>query len=155
MEASIVRLRELSEHDLLPLVEASESEGFRFVRRVLDEWKAAENRFAGPGEALFGAFKSGQLVGLCGLMADPYAQARGVARLRNLYVLPAWRRHGIGRRLTEAVVNSAKDSFHLLRLRAGTPEAARLYESVGFATATSEPDSTHILALTQGSPFTV
>jgi GNAT superfamily N-acetyltransferase len=155
MEASIVRLREIRDHDLLPLLDASESEGFRFVRRVFNEWKTGANRFGEPGEALFGAFANGQLVGICGLMADPYAQAEGVGRLRNLYVLPAWRRHGVGRRLVEATVNSAKLSFHLLRLRAGTPSAARFYDGLGFGATASEPDSTHILTLSQEPSSTV
>jgi GNAT superfamily N-acetyltransferase len=152
MRASIVLLGELRERQLLPLLEASESEGFPFVRRLAREWQTGVNRFSGPGEALFGAFHGENLVGICGLMLDPYARTSGVARLRNLYVLPQFRGSGIGRQLTEAVISSASGAFHRLRLRAGTPEAARFYDHLAFTRCSAEPDSTHVLVLTRPQP---
>lgn len=143
MEPSIVRLRELPEGDLAPLLAASESEGFRFVRRVLDEWRSGINRFANPGEALFGAFCDGTLAGVCGLMRDPYADQDGVGRLRNLYVLPRFRGRGLGALLTRAVIAQAAKGFAVLRLRAGTEGAARLYERLGFEPTSGVPDCTH------------
>ena len=148
MQISIARITEPREHELRPLLNASEGEGFSFVRRVVCEWQTGDNRFSQPGEALFGAFVGERLVGICGLMLDPYARASGVARLRNLYVLPAYRRSGIGKQLTQAVIASATESFHVLRLRAGTPGAARLYDQMGFTRSSTEPDSTHLLFLT-------
>ena len=70
MRLAMVRLRDLPERDLLPLLEDSEREAFRFVSRVLHEWQTGDNRFAQPGEALFGAFDGDRLVGICGLMVD-------------------------------------------------------------------------------------
>ena len=143
---------ELPDRGLLLLLEASEREGFRFVRRVVEEWRRGIHRFDGPGERLLGAFvPAAGAVGLCGLMRDPYTAAPAVGRLRNLYVLPAHRRGGIGAALTRAVVDAARGAFRLLRLRAGTPEAARLYERLGFAPAPAgSPDCTHVLALDRG-----
>jgi ribosomal protein S18 acetylase RimI-like enzyme len=155
MRISIARVGELREQELRPLLNASESEGLSFVRRVAREWQTGDNRFSQPGEALFGAFDDKRLVGICGLMLDPYARVPGVARLRNLYVLPGYRRSGIGKQLTKAVIASASGSFHLLRLRAGTPDAARLYDRLGFLRSSTEPDSTHLLSLTQRHPATV
>ena len=149
MQLSIIRLETLDEGDLRPLVDASEREGFRFVRRVEREWAAGKNRFSRPGEALFGAFVGQRLVGLCGLMLDPYANQPGVARLRNLYVLPEWRGRGIGEGLTRAVMAaSSGGAFTALRLRAATAEASRLYERLGFVAVPAEPECTHRLTLT-------
>jgi ribosomal protein S18 acetylase RimI-like enzyme len=153
MGISIARVRELREHELRPLLDASESEGFHFLRRVACEWQTGDNRFSQPGEALFGAFDRERLVGICGLMLDPYARASGVARLRNLYVLPEYRRSGIGKQLTQTVIASATGSFHLLRLRAGTPEAASFYDHLGFTRSSTEPDSTHLLSLTHRQSY--
>lgn len=139
---------DLASAALAPLLAASEAEGFRFVRRVAEEWRSGVNRFDRPGERLYGGFDSaGGLAGICGLMGDPYTAEPGVGRLRNLYVLPASRRSGLGAALTRAVIAAAGGHFGRLRLRAGTPEAARLYERLGFVRAAAEPDSTHVLAL--------
>jgi GNAT superfamily N-acetyltransferase len=146
-DALISPLAELPERDVIPLLEESEREGFRFVRRVLDEWRCGANRFTGRGEVLFGAWIEETLVGLCGLMQDPYQDRPEVGRLRNLYVLPAYRSHGIGAALTRAVIDAARTSFDTLRLRAGTAGAARLYERLGFSPVAEMPDCTHLLQL--------
>lgn len=143
----VTPLADLPEHDLLPLLEESEREGFRFVRRVLEEWRSGVNRFTGRGEVLFGAWIGGTLVGLCGLMQDPYQERPEVGRLRNLFVLPAYRSHGIGAALTQTVIDAARASFDTLRLRAGTAGAARLYERLGFSPVAKVPDCTHLLQL--------
>jgi ribosomal protein S18 acetylase RimI-like enzyme len=154
MPISITRVREVREHELRPLLDASTSEGFSFVRRVAREWQTGDNRFSQAGEALFGAFDGERLVGICGLMLDPYARASGVARLRNLYVLPEYRGSGIGKQLAQAVIASATGSFHVLRLRAGTLEAAAFYDRLGFVRSGTESESTHLLSLSQRQPST-
>ncbi len=145
MSLTITQLEELSATELVALLEASEAEGFRFVRRVADEWASGANRFAGPGEALFGAALEGRLVGICGLMRDPYTDRPGIGRMRNLYVLPESRGHGIGARLTRAVISAAAGSFDLLRLRTSGPQASRLYERLGFQPVSGEDGCTHRL----------
>ena len=89
----------------------------------------------------------GHVVGLCGLNVDPYTAEGRVGRVRHLYVMEASRRHGIGRRLVAEVIAAARDSFDRLRLRTANPEAARLYEGLGFAPCAGEADCTHALDL--------
>ena len=60
---------------------------------------------------------------------------RDVAEVRRMYVLPAARRRGIGRRLLAALEQVAlKFGYRTLRLETGArqPEAIALYESHGF-----------------------
>jgi ribosomal protein S18 acetylase RimI-like enzyme len=142
-----VELLELPDDQVHPLLAASEAEGFRFVRRVVTEWEAGANRFEGRGEALLGCFQEGRLVGLCGLMRDPYQSGASVGRVRNLYVLPAFRGRGIGAMLTREAIERARKTFRVLRLRAATPEAAALYERLGFAPTGDLEDCTHVLYL--------
>jgi GNAT superfamily N-acetyltransferase len=129
------------------LVVASEAEGFRFVRRVVNEWADGTNRFTGPGEALLASSHEGGIVAICGLMRDPYQRDATVARLRNLYVLPEFRGRGLGSALTRHVVELASSSFSVLRLRAGTPQAAVLYERLGFTPVAGSEDFTHVMSL--------
>ena len=142
---SIVALDELPEELIRPLQESSETEGFQFVRRVVTEWGSGKNRFSGTGEALLGAFLGRRLVAICGLSRDPYLDDDSVGRLRNLYVLPEFRRHGLGAALTSRVIELASSRFRVLRLRAATPEAAGLYERLGLDPTSDVPNCTHVL----------
>jgi GNAT superfamily N-acetyltransferase len=144
------RVLDLPEGQMQRLVVASEAEGFRFVRRVVNEWAAGTNRFTGPGEALLASSLEGGIVAICGLMRDPYQREATVGRLRNLYVLPEFRGRGLGSALTRQVVELAASSFRILRLRAGTPLAAALYERLGFTQTTEFEDCTHVMSLGPG-----
>jgi GNAT superfamily N-acetyltransferase len=145
MDVIIEQLVDLPLDDLAALVAESEPAGMRLVRRLADEWAAGVNRFDWPGEALFAAWADGRLVGVCGLNIDPYAANQRIGRVRRLYVLSAFRRLGIGRRLVEAVLEAAQGRFASLRLRTGSPEAAAFYEGLGFRRRIGMPDCTHSL----------
>lgn len=129
------------------LLAASESEGYAFVRRVVDEWASGEHRFAGPGESLLGAFLDGRLVGIAGLMRDPRLADPAVGRLRNVYVLPEARGLGVGEALTRTAMAIAATHFARVRLRSASPRVARLYERVGFRPIAGDPQATHVFEL--------
>lgn len=118
------------------------------MRRLVDEWESGANRFDGPGEALFGARVERILVGVGGLTVDPYAASDRDGRVRHLYVRAPYRRQGIGGRLVEAIVDAARGRFDRLRLRTTNPEAARLYERLGFRRRTDVAECTHVMELT-------
>lgn len=150
MSAGRVQIERLTEvppglFDLL--VAESESAGYRLVRRLADEWASGENRFDRPGEVLFAAWVDGHLIGACGLNIDPYTKAASVGRVRHLYVLAAYRRLGVGGQLVGRVVDAARGRFGRLRLSTQNPEAAQLYERMGFARSAGAPDHTHFLEL--------
>jgi GNAT superfamily N-acetyltransferase len=150
VSASRVRIERLTEAsaDLFDaLVAESESAGYRFVRRLADEWASGANRFDRPGEALFAAWMNGRLIGACGLNVDPYTPAPGVGRVRHLYVLTDCRRSGIGRRLVEQVLGAARGRFDRLRLSTQNPAAAQLYERLGFERRLGAVDHTHLVEL--------
>jgi GNAT superfamily N-acetyltransferase len=143
----IERLTEASADLFDALVAESESAGYRFVRRLADEWASGANRFDRPGEALFAAWMNGRLIGACGLNVDPYTPAPGVGRVRHLYVLTDCRRSGIGRRLVEQVLGAARGRFDRLRLSTQNPAAAQLYERLGFERRLGAVDHTHLVEL--------
>jgi GNAT superfamily N-acetyltransferase len=142
-----IRLSNLTLDSVALLVDESERSGWRFMRRLIDEWLNGINRFDKPGESLFAALDGEQIVGTCGLNIDPYAIDSNVGRLRRLYVLEGYRGRGIGRQLIEVSIKAARPTFLSLRVRTENPQAGLLYERVGFVPVINQKDATHILML--------
>jgi GrpB-like predicted nucleotidyltransferase (UPF0157 family)/GNAT superfamily N-acetyltransferase len=135
---------DFSRCDTTELLASGAAEGYKFVERLHREWLSGQHRFAGPHDAFVGAFDGPRLIGICGLHVDPFLGDPSVGRVEHLYVLPAYRRRGIGTWLLTEIV--AKASAHFARVRLRTRQAPSFYEKLGFQKA-EEPDATHTLAL--------
>jgi GNAT superfamily N-acetyltransferase len=142
---AIERLTHLTPEQLAAPIAESEANGLRFVRRLADEWASGANRFDRPGEALFAARDGGEIVGVGGLNVDPYTTDPRTGRVRHVYVLAAHRRHGVGAVLVGEIIAAARGHFHTLRLSTSNPDAARLYERLGFRPRADVARCTHIL----------
>jgi ribosomal protein S18 acetylase RimI-like enzyme len=59
----------------------------------------------------------------------------------------AHRRRGVGGRLVASVIEAARGRFDHLRLRTHNPEAAALYERLGFRRRDDVADCTHVMEL--------
>jgi GNAT superfamily N-acetyltransferase len=141
----ITRVEDLPLDRFAEMLAEGEASGYRFLRRVANEWESGVNRFSRPGEALLAAEMNGRWVGICGLSIDPYLDDPRVGRVRNVYVLANRRRAGIGRSLVEEAIALARGHFDRLRLRGEKPGPARLYESLGFRPCRGIPNCTHIM----------
>lgn len=128
------------------LVQDSRSERFHFLYKMNEDWKGKKNTFNKPGEILLGSFYEDKLVGVCGRNIDPYTNDTRIGRIRHLYVLPTYRKHGVGRSLVENIISDANKYFEKLRLRTSNPEAAAFYEKLGFSKS-NQPEETHFLDL--------
>ncbi len=144
---SIERISDLTAGQVAALVAESEAQGSRFVRRLAEDWASGANRFDRPGEALFVARDEERIVGVGGLNIDPYTTEPTVGRVRHLYVLTAYRRLGIGRRIVEEIIEAARGRFERLRLSTSNPEAARLYERLGFHPRADIAHCTHAMEM--------
>ncbi|WP_432756552.1 GNAT family N-acetyltransferase [Alloacidobacterium dinghuense] len=82
------------------------------------------------------------MVAVGGLNCDPFAANPEIGRIRRVYVKQAWRNQGIGRALVTTLLAEARKHFRIVRLRAETSDAARMYEQIGFAPI-ANPDATH------------
>jgi RimJ/RimL family protein N-acetyltransferase len=83
---------------------------------------------------VFGAFIDGELDGVAGFYVQPGPKHAHKGMLWGMFVRPAYRGTGIGRRLVEAVVAHARQHVELLELFvvADNWAARRLYQRLGF-----------------------
>lgn len=126
------------------LARESAREGFRFVRRLLDERASGQARFEGPGEVLLGAFAGAELVAVGGVTRDPYGGEPDVGRVRHVYVHPSHRRRGVGRALLAALEAHARAHFAALVLRTDAEATARFYAALGYRALAAGGTATHL-----------
>lgn len=130
------------------LVEESKNEGFRFLERLVNDYKDGTNNFNKPGELLYGVFNTeGLLVAIGGLNIDPFSNVEKIGRLRRFYVSKDYRRKGIGRFLLNQIIYDAKKHYKILVLHTDTEQADTFYTSFGFSKKNRFPNSTHCLEL--------
>jgi len=96
--------------------------------------------------AVFGAFKRGQLVGVAGLRRSPLLRQNHKAYLWGMYVRPAARGSGAGASLLEDAIEQARGDVSLIQLNVATSNdgARRLYERYGFEQYGIEVDACRI-----------
>jgi GNAT superfamily N-acetyltransferase len=130
------------------LIESSAQEGFQFLVRLQHEFLSGTVRFDGDGEGFFGAFEGPTLIGVGGLTRDPYCDDPLTGRVRHLYVLPQWRRRGVGARLLAAIELHAQARFKVLVLRTDSSAGAGFYQSHGYELLAAGGTATHRRLLT-------
>src|SRR5207248_1813998 len=83
---------------------------------------------------VFGAFRGTELLGVTGFAVQPGAKHAHKGLLWGMYVRPAARQTGIGRRLVEAIIEQARERVELIQLSviSENQPARRLYASLGF-----------------------
>lgn len=140
---SIIQLHDWPAADINELITESESEGFRFVVRAKEGWRAGVNRFSKDGEALFGVFADARLVAIAGINYE----SPGCGRLRRFYVCRAERRKGIGNQLLAHTLSFARDHYTSVVLRCDTKTADHFYRAQGFSHTASILGATHIIEI--------
>jgi ribosomal protein S18 acetylase RimI-like enzyme len=86
------------------------------------------------GSASFGAFYGSELVGIAGLLICEGQKEAHKGLLVGMYVRPNARKHGVGRRLVETIVEFARQRVELIQLSvvSENEQARRLYKRLGF-----------------------
>jgi GNAT superfamily N-acetyltransferase len=137
---------DLNKTEITDLVNESLTEGHRHISRLLEDYKSGRNKFSEEGEALFAAYLKDRIIGICGLNKDPYLNDKSIGRVRRLYVLKAYRKHGVGRRLMDTVIQEARRHYTVIVLNTDNPVADNFYRSLGFSDHLTYGNSTHHLA---------
>lgn len=107
-----------------------------------------EEKNAGPGffdnilamddakNVIFGAFINDGMVGILGVYRENMGQAAHKCNLWGMYVQPAYRKHGIGKKLIETAIKHAKEvmrcSIANITVETTNVVAKNLYEGCGF-----------------------
>lgn len=92
----ISAIQELKPKVWQTLLQASLDEGYDFIQKLIYEYETGVNRFDGPGAALLGVYLDDHLIAVGGIQPDPYLKILTVGRVRHVYVLPSYRRYGVG-----------------------------------------------------------
>lgn len=137
--------RILSLPDLAQLLAESQSEGFRFIDRLIEDFESGDNRFDQPGEALFATFDAERCIAIGGLNLDPNGEP-GVGRVRRFYVTQSYRGCGVGRQLIGRIEHWAGGHFSSLQLFTDTTEASAFYEALGYHPI-DEAQASHVKVL--------
>ncbi|MGE6256789.1 GNAT family N-acetyltransferase [Heyndrickxia sporothermodurans] len=142
------RIQNLLEMDISLLVKESKEEGFRFLGRLVDEYKDGTNQFIYRGEALYGVFnEEGILIAIGGLNQDPYSNESSIGRVRRFYVSKAFRKNGVGRLLLERIISEARKHYRAIVLHTDMTQADQFYTSLGFVKKSNLKHATHYLKL--------
>ncbi|MGI2328742.1 GNAT family N-acetyltransferase [Planococcus sp. YIM B11945] len=148
MTVELKEIADLKTVDVSKLVEESEAEGYRFLKRLVSQYEDGSNTFNQAGEVLYGAWDhNGQLVAIGGLNRDPYSDKSGVGRLRRFYVSQQVRRQGIGKELLKAIVDYGRGHFNEIVVRTDSANADAFYRANGFAADLGLPEATHGMRL--------
>ncbi len=121
-------------------------EGYTFLDRLVNHWKSGRHGFGHPGERLIGAYDGTTLIGLGCLTQDPRTEDQRVGLIRHFYVLPNYRRHGVGRELVEAMTANAGENFDQIRTTPDSAGAAKFLNRMGFERIDAD-DASHVLRL--------
>ncbi|MCK9214133.1 MAG: GNAT family N-acetyltransferase [Rhodoferax sp.] len=99
------------------------------------ELQALPGDYAPPRGALMLARAGSELVGCCALRPLDTVDYPNACEMKRLYVRPALRRDGVGRRLAEAVMEAAQQAgyaFILLDTLSEMETARAMYQDLGF-----------------------
>lgn len=143
MTYEVKEISDLSKVSIDHLVKQSESEGYRFLTRLVEHFQDGTQQFDQPGEALLGVWKADELVALGGVQKNPYTEDAETARLKRFYVEPEERRHGVGSMLLTACLDKAKENFSKVTCRTDSAKADAFYRHNGYSVTTDSPETTH------------
>ncbi|GKV68819.1 hypothetical protein NCCP2716_13170 [Sporosarcina sp. NCCP-2716] len=145
MTYTVEHVDDLNTLDIERLITESETEGYRFVTRLAEDYKDGVNTFSKPGEALYAVRNdAGDVIAIGGVNRFPVPGGDPeTGRLQRFYVLEEERRNGAGSLLLQEIVRHAKDNFRELTVKTESSKADAFYRHNGFEFDDSEAETTH------------
>ena len=112
------------------LADHAAQEGLQFLHRLIEDYTSGKNRFEQPGEFFLVAYDGQQLIACGGLniQHSDNGEPSRIGRVRLFYVLPKYRKHGIGKQLLLKLESLAKPNFSALCLNTHTQQAEIFYK---------------------------
>jgi GNAT superfamily N-acetyltransferase len=81
---------------------------------------------------MLSAYVDSELAGIGAITDEPAPSLQPAWRMRRLYVHRSFRRHRVAGTIVAALLKAAAQKVNLVTVHAGTDEAARFWEAVGF-----------------------
>ena len=141
-----IRIDTIAPYDWTKILDASKTEGYDMVDRLLVDFQTGSNSFDATGEALFVYLSGKTAVAVAGLNREPDSSYMKSGRIRRLYVLPEYRNKGLARSLIEVIASLAETTFDRITVNVGILDARGFYKHLGF-TPVNYPGITHIKEL--------
>lgn len=141
MNITIDKAEQLPEQ-IKELAKQAQKEGFQFVDRLIEEFESGKNRFDQPGEFLLLGYDDDKLVACGGLNQqwnENEIDAR-IGRVRRFYVLPKYRKYGVGKQLLQQLEKEARANFSALCLNTDTKNAAHFYQKQNYVFVENHPN---------------
>lgn len=117
-------------------LEALETDPQAFGSAFEEEEKLTEEEWRRRIQGVLFAFFDGQIVGIASVVFQNRVKIGHIANIYGVYVKPAFRRKGVGKKLLEAaleeVMRNKKIDKVKLTVNPLQTEAVRLYEDMGF-----------------------
>lgn len=143
----IQQIENLMKYEFKYLVQESKEEGFKFLKKLINEYENELNTFNKSGECLYGIFQGEKLIGIGGLNADPYTENNKVGRLRRFYIAKDYRRIGLGKLLLNKLLSHAEKYFKVVVLHTDTKQGDVFYTANGFVKREVYKRSSHYKVL--------
>jgi len=127
---------------IVELENEANKEGFVLVSRMIEEFKSGKNRFDRPGEFLLTAHDGDKLIA-CGGLNQQWNEndvEPRIGRVRRFYVLPEYRKHGVGKQLLQYLEKKAIQDFSALCLHTDTHPAANFYQKMNYVFVGNHPN---------------
>ena len=116
------------------LADSAAQDGFQFLHRLIEDYTNGKNRFTETGEFFLTAYDDEKLVACGGLniQHSDNSEPSRIGRVRLFYVLPEYRKHGIGKQLLLKLESMAKPQFSALCLNTHTKQAEIFYQKQNY-----------------------
>ncbi|QIO09099.1 GNAT family N-acetyltransferase [Acinetobacter lanii] len=140
MDIEIQPVTELPK-EIAELEKQAVSEGFSFVGRMIEEFNNGTNKFDQQGEFLLMAYDGKKLIACGGLNQQRSEDTHGkhIGRVRRFYVLPQYRKYGVGKQLLQHLEKKAVSHFSALCLNTDTQSAAHFYQKMNYVHVANHP----------------
>ncbi len=139
----IKEIKQLDKIDISEIIKSANSEGHNFINRLVNEFQNGKNCFNKPGEKFTTYIINSKVVAVCGINIEPSNEA--FRRIRRLYVLPEFRRKGIGSSLVKTLLKHASKHFSAVIVNIGKLPNEKFYSNLGFRKINGDYNYTHIL----------
>ncbi|BCC47418.1 acetyltransferase [Bacillus cereus] len=143
----IQQIENLMKYEFKYLVQESKEEGFKFLKKLINEYENELNTFNKSGECLYGIFQGEKLIGIGGLNADPYTENNKIGRLRRFYIAKDYRRIGLGKLLLNKLLSHTEKYFKVVVLHTDTKQGDVFYTANGFVKREVYKRSSHYKVL--------